>query len=252
MKNRFSITGFIFIILSGWLTSEVTAQQGTATSNSSAKEGSDKVLTQQEQILGIDVSHFQGKVNWQKVRDADILFVYDKASQGDHFVDPDYAENKTGAHSVGLLHGSYHFYTSDKGGKDQADLFIKIIDYGPGDMPPMLDLEQAGIKGDVDITSLQQEILIWLREVESRLKVKPIIYTNPTFGNRYLNHPDFGDYGLWIAEYGVKDPRIPTVWEDKGWLIWQRSDRGKVEGVVGEVDHDLFNPDKSFNTVLKN
>ncbi|MBN3518967.1 hypothetical protein JYB62_03050 [Algoriphagus lutimaris] len=84
------------------------------------------------QILGIDVSHFQGDVNWSKVKEAKITFVYDKASEGKTFKDPDYAENKIGAHQNGLAHGSYHFFTSDADALEQAELFVNIIDYGPG------------------------------------------------------------------------------------------------------------------------
>lgn len=249
MNLRWKLSGFLVSIILFWITGNFSAQQPNSEIDEQRAEsngivGSDSLQTP---ILGIDVSHFQGNVNWHKVRDANIRFVYDKATQGIHFTDPDYVQNKTGAHSVGLLHGSYHFYTTDTGGKAQADHFIGVVDYGVGDIPPMLDLEQAGIKGDVDIPTLQKEILIWLNAVENELKVKPIIYTNNPFGNRYLNHPDFKEYELWIAEYGVKTPKIPTVWQDKGWLIWQRTDRAEVEGVIGKVDHDLFNPDRPFN-----
>ncbi|MGB0177891.1 MAG: GH25 family lysozyme, partial [Owenweeksia sp.] len=83
--------------------------------------------------------------------------------------------------------------------------------------------------------------------VESKLNVKPIVYTNHPFGNQYLDHPDFANYDLWIAEYEVAEPKIPNAWKDKGWLIWQRSERGEVEGAVGNVDHDLYNPKADFN-----
>lgn len=253
MAFQWKLLGLLNLILFSWMTAELSAQQtsGELRSQKTETEDTNGDNPQPSPILGIDVSHFQGNVNWQKVKDANIRFVYDKATQGNHFTDPNYAENKKGAHAFGLLHGSYHFYTSDKGGKEQADLFIGVIDFGPGDMPPMLDLEQASIKGNVDIPALQKEILIWLIEVENKLDVKPIIYTNHPFGNRYLNHADFKEYELWIAEYGVEKPKIPSVWQDKGWLIWQRSERGTIEGVIGEVDHDLFNPDRPFNSVVK-
>jgi len=200
-------------------------------------------------ILGIDVSHFQGDIDWKKIKDAQIGFVYDKATQGTKFKDPDYIQNKEGAISVGLTHGSYHFYTLNDDGKSQADHFLSVIDFDPGDMPPVLDLEQGGIKGNVDVNKFQQEVLTWLREVENQLGVKPIIYTNHPFGDQYLDHPEFSNYELWIAHYGVDKPQVPKVWKEKGWLIWQRSDKGKVEGVIGEVDHDLYNPDKPFDLV---
>lgn len=253
MTIKWKLLWLLTPILSFWITVDSGAQQTSDLPRSQPSEANkaDGSNSSQTPVLGIDISHFQGDVNWQKVQNANIAFVYDKATQGIHFTDPDYVENKKGAHAFSLLHGSYHFYTSDQGGKEQADHFIEVIDYGPGDMPPMLDLEQASIKGNVDIPVLQKEILIWLKEVENKLGVKPIIYTNHPFGNRYLNYTDFGEYELWIAEYGVKKPKIPNVWKDKGWLIWQRTDRGTIEGVVGEVDHDLFNPKRPFNTVVK-
>ena len=69
--------------------------------------------------------------------------------------------------------------------------------------------------------------------------VKPIIYTNNVFANDYLLGSDFSEYHLWIAEYGVEEPKIPLAWKNKKWLIWQRTPRGKIEGVLGNVDHDI-------------
>lgn len=150
-----------------------------------------------------------------------------------------------------MAHGSYHFYTSDADPKEQATLFISVIDYGSGDMPPVLDLEQGGVKGTVETEKFQQDIFTFLKMVEDKLGVKPIIYTNHPFGNQYLNDPKFADYELWIAEYGVDTPKIPRAWDEKGWLIWQRSERGKIQGAVGDIDHDLFNPKKPFEIVKK-
>ncbi|UZD24132.1 glycoside hydrolase family 25 protein [Algoriphagus halophytocola] len=202
-------------------------------------------------VLGIDVSHFQGNINWEEIKADEITFAYDKATQGASFKDPDYAQNKRGAHEVGLAHGSYHFFTSDADPMDQAALFIATIDYTSGDMPPVLDLEQGGIVGTVKTSEFQDDVLSFLLEIERKLGIKPIIYTNHPFGNEYLDNPKFSEYGLWIAEYEVDTPKIPKTWEEKGWLIWQRSERGKVQGAMGNVDHDLFNPTKPFELVKK-
>ncbi|EAZ82677.1 glycoside hydrolase family 25 protein [Algoriphagus machipongonensis] len=202
-------------------------------------------------ILGIDVSHFQGDVNWQEIKDANIIFVYDKATEGATFTDPKYAKNKVGAHEYDLAHGSYHFYTTDSDPIKQAEFFTNTIDYGIGDMPPVLDLEKGGIKGTVDPKKFQEEVLKWLNYVEQKLGVKPVIYTNHTFGDKYLTSTKFEEYQLWIAEYGVETPKVPKIWDNKGWLIWQRSERGAIEGAISQVDHDLYNPKKSFEVVKK-
>ena len=202
---------------------------------------------QKTEIIGIDVSHFQGDIDWEKIKKAGISFVYDKATQGTGFTDPEYHKNKIGAENSGIAHGAYHFYISDADPKAQALHFISTIDHQPGNLPPVLDLEQGGIKENLDIPKFQEAVFTWLKLVEDSLGQKPIIYTNHPFGDQYLNHTGFSDHPLWIAEYGVNTPKIPEPWKEKGWLIWQRSDRGKVEGAVGDVDHDLFNPNKSFD-----
>ncbi len=196
--------------------------------------------------LGIDVSHFQGDVNWQEIKDAGLHFAFDKATQGTSYKDPDYQQNRTGAQAVGLKHGAYHFYVAGDDPLKQADLFLSVLNYEKGDMPPVLDLEQGGMKAGINTATYQQNVLKWLTTVEQKLNVRPIVYTNHPFGNQYLDHPDFSKYDLWIAEYEVSEPKIPNAWKDKGWLIWQRSERGKVEGAVGDVDHDLYNPKADF------
>lgn len=198
------------------------------------------------QVLGIDVSHFQGDVNWDEIKKAGIIFVYDKATEGETYIDPKYARNRLGAHEYDLLHGSYHFFESDDDPKKQAELFLSVIDHKSGDMPPVLDLEDGGIKGEVSTEDFSKNVLTFLKFVESKLKVKPIIYTNHIFGNKYLTDPEFAKYELWIAEYDVPQPIIPDTWKNQGWLIWQRTERGKVEGSIGNVDHDLLNPSKKI------
>ncbi|MDN3671111.1 glycoside hydrolase family 25 protein [Echinicola jeungdonensis] len=197
-------------------------------------------------ILGIDVSHFQGTIDWQKIKAANIDFAYDKASQGQGYQDPEYSHNRQGAKNVGLIHGAYHFYVAGENPEKQASNYLEAAEYTPGDMPPVLDLEPGGMKNTVDKKSFQQNVLKWLTLVEEKLKVKPIIYTDPQFGNEYLDLPEFSKYPLWIAEYGVKNPKTPIAWKKNGWLIWQRTDKGKIQGAIGNVDHDLYNPEKNF------
>ena len=188
--------------------------------------------------IGIDVSHFQQNVDWEEVKKAEITFVYSKATQGINDVDPKYKRNRTETHANGLHHGPYHFYVPSHDPIQQADFFIKTVQFMEKDMmPPVLDLEMIP---KIEVKQYQRDVLAWLKKVEADLGVKPIIYTYHPFGNQYLNNPEFANYHLWIAEYGVSAPKIPTAWKNKGWLMWQRSERGKIEGVIGNVDHDLL------------
>ncbi len=203
---------------------------------------SDTALNDTVPILGIDVSHYQGDVNWNEIKEAGISFMYTKASQGTEFKDSRFKENWDGAKKAGIYRGAYHFYVSGEDPIKQAENFLQQIgQFEKSEIPPVLDLEELSIKNSPDIQIFQKNVLKWLKTIKDSLNVKPIIYTDPSFGDKYLNNKKFSDYKLWIAEYGVKEPRLPKAWEGKDWTIWQRTSRGSIEGAVGNVDHDLFN-----------
>ncbi|HAD97528.1 MAG TPA: glycosyl hydrolase family 25 [Cryomorphaceae bacterium] len=222
-------------------------KEDTTTANQEKAVTPPPAPTKTGPVLGIDVSHFQGDINWQEIKAARLDFAYDKATQGEDYKDPDYLHNREGAHAVGLIHGGYHFYVAGDNPDKQAANFLSAVTYEEGDMPPVLDLEQGGMKPGINTKTYQQNVLKWLQTVESKLNVRPVVYTNHPFGNQYLDHPDFAKYDLWIAEYEVDTPQIPNAWKNEGWLIWQRTERGKVEGAVGNVDHDLYSPKANFH-----
>ncbi len=200
-------------------------------------------------FYGIDVSHYQGDIDWSKVKKSGIDFCYSKATQGTSFKDPKFDKNRENTHKIELLHGAYHFYVSNEDAKKQAEWFLKNLDGETNiDMLPVLDLEQASIKGTISKDKLVTDIFLWLHTVEKALGVKPMIYTNNPFANKYLTDPKFAKYYLWLAEYGVKHPKTPHTWKEKGWVIWQRSEKGLVSGVKEKnVDHDISNENYSLN-----
>ncbi|MFC5048480.1 GH25 family lysozyme [Aquimarina hainanensis] len=203
-------------------------------------------------ILGIDISHYQGNINWKKIKKDGVSFCYAKATQGTSFVDPKFKTNQKQAKKIGLKHGSYHFFMAGKDPRKQADLFIQtVVSLNEGDMIPMLDLEQEGLEHHISAIQFQKDVLLWLSIVEDKLGIKPIIYTNNPFGNTYLTDSKFASYKLWIAEYQVKTPKTPSTWAENGWTIWQRSERGKVYGIQGKnVDHDIVNKKYSLQDIM--
>ncbi len=224
------------------------------------QEQSDVCPTQKKRIeteptiLGMDISHFQGNIEWNKIKADGVNFVYMKATQGIHFQDPKFATNHEATRKECLYRGAYHFYVTGMDPKKQAQNFVDTIkELISGDLPPVLDLEEAGIKTSVNKGTYETNTLLWLKIVEEKLGVKPIIYCDPTFGDVYLKHPEFSKYKLWIADYTkVKTPKIPYTWKNQGWTFWQRTDSKKLEGAQGKIDYDLFHGDaNSFLKMVK-
>lgn len=203
----------------------------------------DNQLKNIKTVLGIDVSHFQGNVNWNQIKQDGVLFAYAKATQGAYYTDPKYKENWNNMAKYNLYKGAYHFYVYQDDAKKQAEHFLNTISYSKLDLPPVIDLESGGLDGYADVATLQKDVMVWLNTVEKALGVKPIIYTNVSYANTYLNNSKFGTYELWLAEYTKGKPMVPNAWKTKGWSIWQRSESGLVKGVDGNVDHDIFNGD---------
>lgn len=190
------------------------------------------------EVRGIDISHYQGRVNWEKLRnasvgDAPISFVFIKATEGSDLLDSDFNRNFANAKRNDLIRGAYHFYVPGVSPRKQADYYLSIAQLEPGDLPPVLDVEKIG---NLTPAQLRRDVKIWLDTVEKEYQVKPIIYTGYKFKIDYLNTPEFDAYPYWIAHYYV------DKLEYKGkWSFWQYTDCGRISGIKGFVDSNIFN-----------
>ena len=186
-------------------------------------------------IRGIDVSDYQPNVNWQTVANSGIAFAFVKATEGaTHFADTfDY--NWAAMKAVGIQRGAYHFFRPATNVQAQVDNFLKIVKIAPGDLPPVLDVETtAGLDGN----TICDRMGIWLDAIEAETGLQPIIYTYPGFWDG-LGVKRLGHYPLWIAHYtSAPQPWVPGGW--KSWLFWQYTDKGRVAGVSGNVDINIF------------
>lgn len=185
-------------------------------------------------LAGIDVSHYQGLVDWGKVKATGVVFAFAKATEGVSHGDATFAANWSGIKNAGLVRGAYHFFRASQDPAAQARFFLQTVSLSPGDLPPVLDVETAdGASND----AIQSGVKTWLDAVAAQTGVTPMIYAAPGFWNGYMSG-DFGAYLLWVAQYGVNSPRLPNGWSN--WNFWQYSQSGKVNGVAGNVDLDYF------------
>ncbi len=184
-------------------------------------------------LQGIDVSHWQGKIDWQHVTQSGIQFAFLKATQGINHPDARFTENRDAVEKLGLTYGAYHFFDPTQDATQQAMVYLKRISTSQSILPPVLDVE---ITAGVDSKTLQQGVKTWLQHVQKETKCQPVIYASPAFWNTHLGK-DLNDYRLWLADY-ASSPRLPTGIES--WLFWQYSESGKVSGIGGEVDSDVY------------
>ncbi len=186
-------------------------------------------------LPGIDVSHYQGTIDWNQVRSVGTQFAFIKALEGITSTDPQFQANWRGAKAAGLLCGAYHFYLPGDDPTQQAEAFLSTYQPSPGDLPPVLDIETTNGQSTSVVV---QGIQAWLSAVEAKVGVPPILYTDPSFWKSLGAGQQFSGYPLWIADYGVSTPAVPAGW--KNWTFWQTSQSGSVAGVTGAVDLDVF------------
>ena len=183
-------------------------------------------------VHGIDVSAYQGRIDWPTVARNRVRFAFIKASEGGTLRDPRFARNWREARAAGVLCGAYHYFQPNRDGQTQANLFAHTVPLAPGDLPPVLDVEAANFH---DVAVLRREVARWLRLIEAHYGVRPILYSNHSFYQRHLaGH--FDDYPLWLAHYEVERPTLPR----SKWIIWQHSDEAYVPGIRGVVDFNVF------------
>ena len=206
------------------------------------------VIPGQYQIHGIDVSKYQQNISWEAVKNMEVQniklgFAFIKATEGISNTDANFKRNWKKSKQAGIIRGAYHFFIASKDGKMQAQHFIKNVDLQSGDLPPVLDVEQTF---NTNAVQLRKEVKAWIDVVENYYHIKPVIYTNADFYEKYLQGY-FDDYPLWVAHYLQPDqPRI-----SREWSFWQHSEQGRVNGIISKVDFNVFSGDSiAFRALL--
>ena len=175
------------------------------------------------EIHGIDISHHQGRIDWDELKDngqidhCPIRFVMIKATEGATQTDRNFRDNFFQARENGFTRGAYHFYSVHSPAEQQV-----------------LDVEHKP-KNQSD-EDFKHSVLKWLNIVESHYRVKPIIYTYFKFKTRYLSDPIFDEYPYWIAHYYVDSLEYQGPWK-----FWQHTDVGRLPGIKGNVDFNIYN-----------
>lgn len=192
------------------------------------------------EIHGIDISHHQGDIDWDELREKGMInetpirFIMIKATEGATKIDDNFEDNFYQAREYGFTRGAYHFYSVHSPAKQQANFFINKVKLEKGDLPPVLDVEHKP-KNQTD-EEFKASVLEWLEIVERHYGVKPIIYTYYKFKLQYLSDPVFDEYPYWIAHYYVDE-----VEYEGPWKFWQHTDVGKLPGIKGNVDFNIYN-----------
>ncbi len=199
-------------------------------------------------IRGIDISHHQGKIDWQALGEEQLQFIYIKASEGGDHKDRHFKANWDNAARHGMVRGAYHFFTFCKDGKSQALNYINTVPVEEHMLPPVIDIEYAGnCKTRPESKALLAELRNFAVEVERTYQRRPVFYVTEEIYADYLRGT-INDYPLWIRDIYF-EPRFT----DRGeWLFWQFANRGRVKGINGPVDLNVFNGNKeAFELLLK-
>lgn len=216
-------------------------EEGTAGSASDPMEFHEEatVCPGSNKVYGIDVSYYQGVINWSSVKAAGKQFVIIRVSDGTGFLDPKFVTNWKNAKAAGLAVGAYQFFRPNQDATAQADLFVNqlnAVGFGANDLPPVIDVE---VTGGVSGSTVAARVNTWLNRVKSRTGRLPALYTSPGFWSSIGNPtPSLLPY-IWDAHWGVSCPSLPPAWPRL--RFWQYSSKGSVSGISGDVDLDIYN-----------
>ncbi|PNG25956.1 glycoside hydrolase family 25 protein [Methylocella silvestris] len=193
------------------------------------------------QIHGIDVSKYQGEIDWASVRGAGVQFAWIKATEGGDHVDDKFAQNWASAKAAGIPRGAYHFAYWCRPAEEQAAWFTANVPNDPDALPPVLDVEWNGqsktcprkVPRDVAIS----EMKIILAAMERAYGKRPVIYTSVDF-HKDVMQGEFADYPIWVRSVKCH-PALK--YGARKWRFWQHTAEGRVAGIKGNVDRNAFN-----------
>lgn len=191
-------------------------------------------------VAGVDVSSYQGTIDWETLASQNIRFAFIKATEGSSYVDPRYEENRAAAEKTDLRVGAYHFFSFDSPGATQADLFCRTVPKTETMLPPVVDVEYYGAyrfrRGSVDHARLKNELRTLVDLLEAAYGIKPVLYADAkTYKTILLS--DFADCDLWYRSVYTSVPG------GIDWTFWQYSDKHVLAGYDGKerfIDMNVF------------
>jgi lysozyme len=186
---------------------------------------------------GVDVSEYQGTVDWARVSATGRTFALCRVSDGAGHLDRTFASNWSGIRAAGMIRGAYQFFRASEDPTAQANLLLSTMGtLDAADLPPVADVE---LTDGAVVSELVDRLATWVDVVHARTGRAPMIYAPPAFWEALPGTSRFGNLDLWIANWAVACPDTPMPW--RTWTLWQYSDMGQVSGIEGPVDLDQSN-----------
>ncbi len=192
-------------------------------------------------VHGIDVSKYQGNIDWQTVKDSGVAFAFIKATEGGDAADSKFQRNWEGARAAGIPRGAYHFVYWCRQPHEEIGNFKSIVPVEPDALPPVLDVEATPTSHTCKRTLYREEVLVDMRkmleELERHYGKKPIIYSSVDFYQAILHSDALSEYPIWVRSTKYH----PTVrYGSRKWTFWQYRSDGSVPGIPGAVDQNTF------------
>ncbi len=186
-------------------------------------------------VRGIDVSHHQGQIDWQTVRDSGVQFAYIKATEGADYRDPQFSQNWRDAQNSGIARGAYHYFTFGTPGREQAANFIAAVPRDENALPPVVDFEFAGNSQRPPRAELLASLKAFLGAVADYYGQRPVLYVTKESFAEYLEGEDMAN-PIWIRDIF----REPGPVDGRLWVIWQYAANVRVPGIKGPVDQNAL------------
>ncbi len=192
-------------------------------------------------VRGVDVSEYQGEIDWEKLSNQNIDFAYIKATEGSSYTDERFQYNYQNAITTNLKIGAYHFFSFDSDAISQSENYIKNVPKDMNLLPPVVDIEFYGDKNKniPDVETTREQLKKLLERLEEYYQKKPIIYATNTSYNLYIKD-NFEEYKIWIRDIFS----TPNLKDNRKWTLWQYTNRERLEGYNGEekfIDMNVFN-----------
>ena len=203
-----------------------------------------KVSPRKFAVHGVDVSRWQGDIDWAKLRTQGANFAYIKATDGGDHLDPMFKTNWRGAHAAGLKRGAYHFFYWCRSAADQAEWFIRNVPKVDGALPPVIDVEWNHLSNCKKRPSREvvlEKMRVFMDRLERHYGQRPVIYTAPDFYRDNLKGA-FPDHPFWLRSVAAHPSK---VYPGRKWVFWQYSGSGLSHGVKGRIDLNVFNGDEA-------